>query len=336
MASIGVESKTSNSVTLYLYGLDTEWSGGTRTVEWYITESGNIPTEHSYTFHKTGESLSNRVPAGGTVTFTGLKADNNYGIYCAIYHGSTLLATSIGYVKTESSGGGGGGGSNLPPSVTSYSAVQISPGNPEILVTLVGTNLVGYTLTLGLSYKDGTAFERWDNIPITSDNFTTTIVAASYETSNLSIVFDPGGVYKKAWTLVFRMVGESEEKEYFKWSSSVAQGLPVKNVSHTEWDAFINKIIEVLNSYGLQNSPITTEKYGYPIGTTYLQMLQDCYMEYDTDLAGYPLTARQFNVARFVIGSHVSTGINDKTSNSSKVIASELIKLATCLQTWQG
>lgn len=127
-----------------------------------------------------------------------------------------------------------------------------------------------------------------------------------------------------------------EESDYFEWSSSVAQGLPIKNVSHTEWDNFIDKIIDVLTDKGLQNTPITAEKYGYSIGTTYLTMLKDCYMTYDSDLEGYPLTAKMFNIARFIIGSNVSTGISDKTSKTSKVLASEFITLANCLKSWQG
>ena len=124
--------------------------------------------------------------------------------------------------------------------------------------------------------------------------------------------------------------------DYFKWSSAVAQGLHVKNVSHTEWDSFIDKIIEVITAKGNQNQPITEAKYGYPVGTTYLTMLRDCYMSYDTALQGYPLTAKKFNVARFIIGSNVSTGISDKTSKTSQLLASDLLKLESCLKTWQG
>ncbi len=142
--------------------------------------------------------------------------------------------------------------------------------------------------------------------------------------------------YYAAGRVTINCIAPSGDSTYFEWSSAVAQGLPIKNVSHTEWDNFIDKIIEVLASKGMQNASITVEKYGYAIGTTYLTMLQDCYMTYDVDLEGYPLTAKQFNTARFIIGSHISTGITDKTSKTSKCVASEFITLANCLKAWQG
>ena len=132
-------------------------------------------------------------------------------------------------------------------------------------------------------------------------------------------------------------VAPKEDASYFEWSSAVAKGLPVKNVSHTEWDNFIDKIKAVLTDKKIINQPLTEEEYGYDVGTTYNTMLNDCYMQqYDIDLQGYPLTAQMFNVARFIIGSFVSTGIDDKISETSKVLASDLIKLADCLKTWQG
>lgn len=150
-------------------------------------------------------------------------------------------------------------------------------------------------------------------------------------------------LFVREWDIGYRAgyiniycVAPTQDAEYFEWSSAVAQGLPVKNVSHTEWDNFIDKIIEVLTEKRVQNQPITEAKYGYSADTTYKTMLQDCYLEYDSDLQGYPLTAKKFNVARFIIGSFVSTGISDKTSKTSKVLASDLIKLETCLKTWQG
>ena len=128
------------------------------------------------------------------------------------------------------------------------------------------------------------------------------------------------------------------ESDYFEWSSAVAQGLPVKNVSHTEWDNFIDKIIEVLTDKGMLNQPLTSEVYGYLTGTTYRTMLNDCYLTYNSDLEGYPLTAKKFNVARFIIGSHVSTNLDEpeKISKTSKVLAEDFIKLENCLKAWQG
>lgn len=124
--------------------------------------------------------------------------------------------------------------------------------------------------------------------------------------------------------------------DYFEWSSAVAQLSPVKCVLHTEWNAFIGKIIAVLTSKNIQNQPIGESKYGYAKGTTYSEMLNDCYLNtYDTTLQGYPLTAKKFNVARFIIGSFVSTGIDDKTSRQSEVLASDFHTLENCLKIWQ-
>lgn len=128
------------------------------------------------------------------------------------------------------------------------------------------------------------------------------------------------------------------DENYFEWSSAVYSGGVVKNVSHTEWDNFIDKIKEVLTDKGILNQAITAEKYGYAIGTTYNTMLNDCYLEYDSDLQGYPLTAQQFNVARFIIGSHVSTNLDEpeKISRQSEVLAADFFKLSQALRTWQG
>ena len=109
MASISVQSKTSSSVTLYVSGLDTSWSNGERTANWYLTYSGLIPTESAYDYKKS-TTIADGVSSGGTVTFTGLEANHKYGILCTIYHGSTLLAELNGVVTTDYSGGGGGSG----------------------------------------------------------------------------------------------------------------------------------------------------------------------------------------------------------------------------------
>lgn len=109
MAGISVQSKTSSSVTLYVSGLDTSWADGTRTVKWYLTKSGLIPTESAYDYTKS-TTLADGVSSGGGVTFSGLEANHKYGILCTIYHGSTLLASLTGEVITDYSGSGGGGG----------------------------------------------------------------------------------------------------------------------------------------------------------------------------------------------------------------------------------
>lgn len=314
------------------------------TTKVYSQTSGQT---YSYNYG-TGQHSLGGFTDGDYLRFTATPA-TGYEFYRWVYHiGSpsaptqysesnpfTYYGTEDIYIAAEGSSTGGGGGTGTPQ-VLSYSATQISSGSPELLVTLSGRNIAGYTVTLGLSYYDGTSMTILTRLPITSDTFTTTIVAESFDTDTLSIVFDPGGTYKAAYYLDIRLESASD---YFEWSSAVAQGLPVKNVSHTEWDNFIAQIIEVLTAKRIQNQPMTAEKYGYPIGTTYLTMLQDCYLEYDSDLKGYPLTAKKFNVARFIIGSNAPGGsgiTSDMTSKTSKVLASDLIKLANSLKTWQG
>lgn len=101
MAGISVASKTSSSVALYVSSLDTSWTNGTRTVYWYLGRAnGGIPTESNYYMKRTA-TIADRAPSGGEVTFTGLSPSTQYGVYCAIYHGSTLLAELQGYVTTN-------------------------------------------------------------------------------------------------------------------------------------------------------------------------------------------------------------------------------------------
>ena len=108
MAKITVSSKTSYSVTLWISSLDTSWTNGTRTAYWYIgSANGSIPTSSSYSQRKTS-NIEDGVSSGGSVTFSGLSANTQYGIYCEIYHNSTLLASLEGFVTTSSSGGGSG------------------------------------------------------------------------------------------------------------------------------------------------------------------------------------------------------------------------------------
>ena len=148
----------------------------------------------------------------------------------------------------------------------------------------------------------------------------------------VSIRYEPGLIY-------IHCDAPTENSEYFEWSSGVAKGKAIKDVLHTEWDNFIDKIIEVFTDKKIIGTQISSELYGYAIGTTFRTMLNGCYLEYDVDLQGYPLTAKKFNVARFLIGSNLpdggTTGIHDKTSMSSKVLASDFITLENCLKTIQ-
>lgn len=100
-AGINIASKTSNSVTLYLSGLDTSWANGIRTVYWYLGRgnSGMIPSTNN-PFQSDVSELENAVSSGGHITFYGLEPNTEYGIYCEIYHGSTFLKDLTGWVTT--------------------------------------------------------------------------------------------------------------------------------------------------------------------------------------------------------------------------------------------
>lgn len=110
MAGISVGTTTTSSVQVYISGLDTSWSNGQRTVYWYLgSAGGGIPTASKYSQMKT-TSLANGISEGGYITFSDLSANTQYGVYCAIYYGSTLLAGLQGYVKTNAQSGGGSTG----------------------------------------------------------------------------------------------------------------------------------------------------------------------------------------------------------------------------------
>jgi hypothetical protein len=106
MAGISVSSKTTSSVTLYVSGLDESWTNGTRTVYWYLgSAGGGIPTPSTYYKTKTS-TIADGVSSGGSVTFSGLSTNTQYGVYCEIYHGSTFLKDLQGYVKTNATSSG--------------------------------------------------------------------------------------------------------------------------------------------------------------------------------------------------------------------------------------
>lgn len=120
---ISIQSTSSTSVTLFLTGLDTSWTNGTRTACWYLgSANGGTPTESAYYKTKTA-SISDGVSSGGQVTFTGLSPNTRYGVYCAVYHGSEFLKSWQGFVSTDYEGGGGdeGGGEGTETSVEPWS-----------------------------------------------------------------------------------------------------------------------------------------------------------------------------------------------------------------------
>ena len=308
----------------------------------------NVTYEYDY---GTGQHDLGGFTDGDYIQFTAVPA-NGYKFTQWIYHigsptAETQYSTSNPFKYYGSTGNdiyiaaeGVASGSTGKPTVTSVT-YHTTKGSLDVTVKIVGTNIRGYTVTLGLSYNDGTSMTIRSKIPITSNSFSTTITAASYDTQTLSVVFDPGGTYAKSYLFSDIVLEQGEDVgDYFEWSNAVAKGLPIKNVSHNEWDNFIDKIKDILTDNGKINHPLTAAKYGYAVGTTYKTMLNDCYLEYDSDFGGYPLYAQQFNVARFIIGSNLpnggTTGISDKTAGVSKVLASDFITLETCLREWQG
>ena len=334
------------------------------------SETANATYNYDY---GTGQHTLNGFTDGDYLKFTAVPADG-YEFKRWIYHIGSASATtqystsnpfkyygSTGndiYIAAEGQAtSGGGSGSETPTEWTLYTHSITDPDTTQYLSLYIGAMECH---RIRLTFANTGAFKVYSSTAsktfsayrgITSGYNSETGLPTSYQgyqgniTSfgfNLNCTDINQSIY--IWICAGREIGHltvtieppQATTNYFKWSSAVAQGLPVKNVSHTEWDSFIDKIIEVITAKGNQNQPITEAKYGYPVGTTYLTMLRDCYMSYDTELQGYPLTAKKFNVARFIIGSNVSTGISDKTSKTSQLLASDLLKLESCLKTWQG
>lgn len=151
MATISIYSKTSSSVTLYLTSLDTSWTDGIRTVYWYLgSGGGGIPTENAY-YKSATASLSNGISSGGNVTFTGLNASTQYGIYCTVYHGSKYLTELQGFVTTDSGSSSGGG--DEPTTVTKWDWFGVN-GDAWAEETMAAYNAV-------VNKKATTDFSRW-------------------------------------------------------------------------------------------------------------------------------------------------------------------------------
>ena len=310
--------------------------------------------------------ISGSPSSGGKVTFSGLKSGTEYGIYCTVYHGSNLLAEKTAQATTDYDDSGETTDEwtlrNYASQRDSFSIWdQFRAG--ECFCIPVTFSYNGKAIFYCDSYNNGEAADMIGFLSA-SKNFDTEYGEpisyliynddSSKDYNNTMTSRDFGFEYNVTAGVTYYLfvrenlvsyypgyikiicVAPAKDIEYFEWSSAVAQGKPIKNVSHTEWDSFIDKIIEVLTDKKIINTPITSALYGYPIGTTYKTMLQGCYLTYDADLGGYPLTAKKFNIARYIIGSNVSTGISDKTSNSSKVLASDFITLENCLKAWQG
>lgn len=105
MALIKLKRKTSDSLSLYLDGLDTGWTiaDGQRIAKWYLSK-GIMPNGESFYQYKKEveikEGTDIGVTSGGDVTFTGLLSGEEYGVRCEIYHGTKRLATLEDWFET--------------------------------------------------------------------------------------------------------------------------------------------------------------------------------------------------------------------------------------------
>lgn len=99
-----VPSTTTDSVTMYLDDLTTEWGQGIRTTLWYLGyPNGGTPTDTSFYLWKSGANIENHASSGGDVSFVGvLEPDTRYYVLCQVYHGSDLISEIDGEFITDS------------------------------------------------------------------------------------------------------------------------------------------------------------------------------------------------------------------------------------------
>ena len=364
MASVSVYNIGSTSFSVKLTGLqDVAYRRSCYWVAYDLTLGGNSTTGGTITIaaHKS---------EGGNYTFTGMSPGHEYQVNCRVENADTgdylTSLASNNFSTTGSSGGDGGDGGDTPTEWTSPRYNLSYPDGTQVFTIYVG---LMECYCIRLLFANTGKFTISSNTAPTGNKFSvyfgttsgfdsTTGKPRDYDawlSNNYSfektLTYNDTSQYMYVWIAPSRatdIIGnltitveppEATTPTYFQWSSAVAQGLPVKNVSHTEWDSFIDKIKEVLTAKSIINQPLTTAKYGYAVGTTLKTMLNDCYLTYDTELQGYPLTAKKFNVARFIIGSYAPGGsgiAEDKVSETSKVLASDFIKLENSLKAWQG
>lgn len=72
-AYVRVTGTTQTTISVILSGMDTSYSGNTRTIEWYINDN-----------YKYGTTLPNRASEGGAYTFTGLRPGYQYHIEAVV------------------------------------------------------------------------------------------------------------------------------------------------------------------------------------------------------------------------------------------------------------
>ena len=75
MANLGVSGVTANSITCYVYNLDTVYSGNDRYIYWY---ANGVYKGISY--------LSAYVSSGGSITLTGLASNTYYSLQATVYY----------------------------------------------------------------------------------------------------------------------------------------------------------------------------------------------------------------------------------------------------------
>lgn len=123
---------------------------------------------------------------------------------------------------------------------------------------------------------------------------------------------------------------EEEKPNDFEWSKALRADLPVSGILYTEWNLFVDKVIEVLEYKKENNTPIGSPHYGYPATTSYSELAEKAKMTATDKI----MTAKRFNIIRFCIGSHNSTGLTDKVAMLDFVIAAEFIILANKINEW--
>ncbi len=126
-------------------------------------------------------------------------------------------------------------------------------------------------------------------------------------------------------------IEEDNKPSQWTWVG-VTQGATVKNVSYTHWNDFITRIGEWLTYKKWGTTVIGSTQYGYSGTTTYTVLLEGAKMT-DTE-SGRTLTAKRFNIARYVIGSMSAngTGLSD-FSLGDEVKASYFHTLADVMNT---
>lgn len=88
-----------------------------------------------------------------------------------------------------------------------------------------------------------------------------------------------------------------------------------RNFSYEVWNDFINKVRTFLTYLNMSDVSIGESVYDYPSTTTYSQLLRGAEMN-NTEASGKRMTAKRFNIVRYVIGSSCPNSSFNDGSNS--------------------